>query len=398
MSDEIRPFTIAVPDAVLEDLHRRLDATRWPDQLPDAGWDYGAELSYVRDLARTWRHDYDWRVHEAALNAFPQFRTEIDGATVHFVHVRSPEPDALPLVVTHGWPGSVVEFLRIIGPLSDPASHGGDPADAFHVVCPSIPGYGFSGPTRDRGWDVGRAARAVAELMARLGYDRYGAQGGDWGSMISREMAVLDAGHVVGVHLNMLVSTPPGRPDDFEGLSDAERQALADTARWAEEASAYSKIQGTRPQTLAYALTDSPVGLLAWIAEKFREWSDCDGVPDAAIDRDTLLTNVTVYWVTGTAGSSARMYYETMHSPGFQRREPVTVPVGAAVFPKEMYRPIRRWAEESHRIVHWTEFDRGGHFAAMEQPDALVADVRAFFRGLRPPAGTVPGGPVRGEA
>jgi microsomal epoxide hydrolase len=330
-----------------------------------------------------WRNGYDWRAHESALNRFDQFITTIDGANVHFIHVRSPERDALPLVITHGWPGSVVEFEKIIGPLSDPAAHGGDRADAFHVVCPSIPGYGFSGPTHDRGWDVNRAARANATLMGRLGYERYGAQGGDWGSMISREMAVIDAEHMVGVHLNMLFSAPPGRPDDFDDLTAAERQSLADTARWSEDASAYSKIQGTRPQTLAYGLTDSPAGQLAWIAEKFRDWSDSDGVPDSAIDRDTLLTNVTVYWVTATAGSSARMYYETMHSPAFQNRLPVTIPTGAAVFPKEMYRPIRKWAEASHNIVHWSEFPGGGHFAAMEQPEALVGDVRTFFRPLR---------------
>jgi microsomal epoxide hydrolase len=317
------------------------------------------------------------------LNRFPQFLTEIDGVDLHFLHVRSPEPDALPLIITHGWPGSIVEFTKIIGPLTDPVAHGGDAADAFHVVCPSIPGYGFSGRPRERGWDIARVARANAELMARLGYDRYGAQGGDWGSMISRQMAVHDPDHMVGVHLNMLITFPPGQPDDFDGLTDAERLALADAARWNEEASAYSKIQGTRPQTLAYGLTDSPAGQLAWIAEKFRDWTDCDGVPDAAIDRDTLLTNVTVYWVTATAGSSARMYYETLHSDPIARQAPVTIPVGAAVFPKEMYRPIRRWAERNHRIVHWSEFERGGHFAAMEQPDALVGDVRSSFRPLR---------------
>jgi microsomal epoxide hydrolase len=380
---EIRPFRIEVPQEQLDDLRERLGRTRWPDELPGVGWSYGIPLAYVKELAEYWRSSYDWRKHEARLNEFPQFLTTIDGAQVHFLHVRSPEPDAIPLVVTHGWPGSVAEFMEIIGPLSDPRAHGGDPGDAFHVVAPSIPGYGFSGPTREPGWDVRRIARAWAQLMARLGYDRYGAQGGDWGSMISRTIGLDDPGHVIGVHLNMLPALPSGDPDEIAALSDSDRDRLQDGARYGAELSGYMQIQATRPQTLSYGLTDSPVGQLAWIAEKFKDWTDSTSSPDDAVDRDQLLTNVMLYWLTGTAGSSARLYYETRRSAGWGTIEPVTVPIGAAVFPREIIRPVRTFAERTHNIVHWSEFDRGGHFAAMEEPDLLVADVRAFFRRFR---------------
>ncbi len=382
-ADALTPFRVAVPEAVIEDLLDRLARTRWPDQIPGSGWSYGTDLSYLRDLCDHWRTTYDWRAAEAKINAFPQFTTTIDGANVHFLHVRSREPGALPLIITHGWPGSIVEFLEIIGPLVDPRAHGGDPADAFHVVCPSIPGYGFSGPTHDPGWDIGRVALAFKELMARLGYDRYGAQGGDWGSMISRTLAVIDAEHMVGVHLNMLVAFPSGEPGELEGLTPDELDRLQDGARYEADGAGYSKIQGTRPQTLSYGLTDSPAGQLAWIAEKFREWTDCGGDPESAIARDVLLTNVTVYWVTATAGSSARMYYETFRSSALRTFEPSTVPTGVAVFPKEIFRPVRRFAERLNPIVHWSEFSQGGHFAAMEQGPVLVDDVRTFFRLVR---------------
>ena len=379
----ITPFRVDVPDAVLDDLRERLARVRWPDDPPGGGWDYGTEPGYLRELCEYWRSHYDWRLWEAKINDFPQFTTMIDGANVHFLHVRSPEANALPLIITHGWPGSIVEFLDIIGPLSDPRSYGGAAVDAFDVVCPSIPGYGFSGPTRDRGWDVRRVAAAFAELMARLGYSTYGAQGGDWGASISRALGLLDAPHVAGVHLNMLTSGASNDPAELEGLTTSERERLGDISRYMDDMSGYAKLQQTRPQTLAYGLADSPAFQLAWIAEKFREWTDCDGDPEKAIPRDVLITNTTVYWVTNTGGSSARLYYETAHSGRYGAGESVTVPVGAAVFPKEIVRPIRRFAERTHNIVQWSEFDRGGHFAAMEQGPMLVDDVRAFFRKVR---------------
>ncbi len=374
----IRPFRIDIPQADLDDLRARLARTRWPDQLPGVGWDYGIPLDYVKELAEYWRTGYDWRVHERRLNAFPQFTTTIDGQNIHFLHVRSPEPDALPLIITHGWPGSIVEFVGIIGPLTHPGAHGADPVDAFHLVVPSIPGYGFSGPTRDRGWDVRRIAQAWGELMKRLGYRRYGAQGGDWGSTITRELGLIVPEHLAGVHLNMLFPRVRDEPSD---LTDQERARLQALRRFRSTGFGYYAIQSTRPQTLAYGLTDSPAGQLAWIVEKFGEWTDA-GLP-GAVDRDLLLTNVTLYWLTGTAGSSARLYYEAGRSGDWGPPVTSTVPTGVAVFPREIAPPIRRFAEQSNNIVHWAEFDRGGHFAAMEAPDLLVGDIRTFFRQLR---------------
>jgi microsomal epoxide hydrolase len=380
MSDAaIQPFRIDVPQADLDDLRHRLARTRWPDELPGVGWAYGAPLGYVRELADYWLKTYDWRAQEARLNRFPQFTTTIDGARMHFLHVRSPEPDALPLVVTHGWPGSVAEFVDVIGPLSDPRSHGGDPGDAFHVVCPTIPGFGFSGPTHDTGWDFRRVARAVAALMERLGYGRYGAHGGDWGAAVSRELALHDAGHVAGIHITLLLT---GAHPDVQDLDEEDRRRLERLERFRREGQGYGAIQSTRPQTLAYGLTDSPAGQLAWIVEKFKEWTDSAEAPEDAVDRDLLLTNVMLYWLTGTAGSAARIYYETAHAGrgGGERSE---VPTGVAVFPHEIAPPIRRLAERLHNVVHWSEFDRGGHFAAMEEPDLVVGDLRACFRPLR---------------
>jgi pimeloyl-ACP methyl ester carboxylesterase len=336
--------------------------------------------AYLKGLAAYWRTGYDWRQAEAELNAFPQFTTEIDGANVHFLHVRSPEPDALPLILTHGWPGSVVEFLDVIGPLTDPRAHGGEAADAFHVVAPSLPGFAFSGPTREPNWGTPRFARAFAALMARLGYDRYGAQGGDVGAFVSPDLGRIDGEHVVGVHVNNLLTFPSGDAAEVEGLSDAEQARLGGLEAWD---SSYAMIQGNKPQTLAYGLTDSPVGQLAWIVEKFKEWSDpAKDRPEEAVDRDRLLTNVMLYWLTGTAGSSAQLYYEGMHAEqwGATPQRSAT-PTGVAVFPGDV--TIRRLAERDHTVVHWSEFERGGHFAAMEAPDLLVGDVRAFFRSIR---------------
>ncbi|MGW1953061.1 epoxide hydrolase family protein [Streptomyces sp. NPDC001920] len=391
-SDSIRPFRLDIPQRDLDDLHDRLDRARWPDEIPGTGWAYGVPTDYLRDLVRHWRHTYDWRAAEARLNEWPQFTTTIDGANVHFAHVRSPEPDATALIITHGWPGSIVEFLDVVGPLTDPAAHGGDPADAFHVVVPSIPGFGLSGPTTEPGWEAGRVADAWAELMRRLGYARFGAQGGDWGAAISRELGRAHPDRVIGVHLNLLpgaqAATEP-TPEELAALGPEERErALASWRRWAawsRDGIGYYHVQATRPQTLAYALTDSPVGQLAWIVEKFREWTDSKDLPEEAIDRDRMLTNVMLYWLTGTAGSSARIYYERAHTEGRAARpaEPSSAPTALALFPAELQIPLRHKAERTENLVRWTEFDRGGHFAAMEEPDLLVGDVRAFFRELR---------------
>ena len=388
--DTIRPFRVSVPDGDLDDLHHRLDRTRWPDELPGAGWDYGVPRDYLRELVHYWRHEYDWRAAEARLNRWPQFITAIDGADVHFAHIRSPEPGATPLIVTHGWPGSFVEFERIAGPLTDPRAYGADPADAFHLVLPSIPGFGFSGPTREKGWEHLRVAGAFGELMRRLGYRRYGAQGGDWGAAVSRELGRLYAGDVVGVHLNIIPgagATAEPTEAELAALAPAERARTLDSWRrfqhWSREKQGYADIQSTRPQTLAYALTDSPVGQLAWIAEKFKEWTDSADRPEDAVDRDHLLTNVMIYWLTGTAGSAARLYYERAHA-AYRGRPPErsATPTAYAAFPQENFVVLRHLAERTENIVRWTEFDRGGHFAAMEQPELLVGDVRAFFRGL----------------
>jgi pimeloyl-ACP methyl ester carboxylesterase len=376
--DTIEEFRIDIPQAELDDLRDRLGRTRWPDQLPGVGWDYGIALDDVRELAEYWRTGYDWRVHERRLNSFPQFTTEIDGQVVHFLHVRSASPGAMPLIMTHGWPGSVVEFMEIIGPLTDPGAHGGDPGDAFHMVVPSIPGFGFSGPTRERGWNVTRVARAWDSLMGRLGYQRYGAQGGDWGSAISRELGVIVPEQMIGVHLNML--SPYVSGDLPADLSDSDRARVERLRRFRLAGSGYSAIQSTRPQTVGYGLTDSPAGQLGWIAEKFGEWTD-GGL--SAVDRDQMLTNISVYWLTRTAGSSARLYYEAARSRASGPPAPSTAPTGVAVFPEEIAAPVRRLAEQTNNIVHWSEFDRGGHFAAMEEPDLLIGDVREFFRPLR---------------
>jgi epoxide hydrolase len=375
----IQPFHIHVPEAEIRDLRERIARTRWPEPAPTSGWDYGIPLDYVRELAEYWRTAYDWRAHEARLNQFSQFTTSIDGQNIHFLHVRSPESAAMPLIITHGWPGSVVEFMQVIDPLTNPRAHGGAPTDAFHVVAPSIPGYGFSGPTTEPGWDVKRVARAFAELMGRLGYDRYGAQGGDWGSPISRELGRAQPDNVVGVHLNMLTTAALADSDDIAQLTDREKGFLDAYARFRQQGSGYFMLQATRPQTLAYALTDSPVGQLAWIAEKFREWTDSTDRPEDAIDRDQLLTNISVYWFTRTANSSARLYYESSRL----HYESSSAPTGVAVFPREIAPAIRRIAERTNNIVYWSEFDRGGHFAAMEQPELLVDDVRTFFRRFR---------------
>lgn len=379
----IRPFKIDVPEADLRDLQDRLARTRWPDELPDAGWEYGVPVDDLKQLAEYWRTGFDWRAREARLNSHPQFMTTIDGQPIHFLHVRSAEPNALPLLLTHGWPGSVAEFLEVIGPLTDPARHGGKAADAFHAVIPSLPGFGFSGPTREKGWNAGRVAAAWAKLMERLGYERYGAQGGDLGALVSPELAYVDPEHVVGIHLNAATVgfIPWGgvEAEELNSFSEAEKASYARLQRFLSEGNGYFQIQATRPQTIAYSLDDSPSGQLAWIVDKFHEWTH--GPMEQAVGRDRMLTNVMMYWITRTGGSAARMYYENMHAaPSWGRPAPRT-PVGVAHFAEDI--AIRRCGEKGNNIVHWSDFEQGGHFAAMEAPDLFVKDVRDFFRPLR---------------
>jgi pimeloyl-ACP methyl ester carboxylesterase len=386
MTGGMKLFPIAVPEAHLRDLRERLERTRWPEPETVQDWSQGLPLAYVRDLCRYWAEDYDWRATEAQLNALPQFRTVIDGLGIHFLHVRSPRPDALPLVMTHGWPGSIVEFLKVIGPLTDPAAHGGNAADAFHVVCPSLPGFGFSDKPTRPGWGIERIAAAWRELMARLGYGRYGAQGSDWGTSISALIAQRDAEHVVGIHL-----TPPLAPPDpatFDDLTERERAALASLEHAAEWESGYSREQATRPQTIGYALVDSPAALAAWIVEKFWSWTDCGGHPENVLTRDELLDNLMLYWLPRTGASSARLYWESIRQVDAwisgAATDTITVPTGCSIFPKELQRPSRRWAERRFLdIRYWNEPERGGHFAAFEQPEIFVEEVRAFFRLVR---------------
>jgi epoxide hydrolase len=377
MSDDaIIPFRIDVPEQDLSDLAGRLDRTRWPGGRPGAGWSDGVALQRARELAGYWRHRFDWRAQEARLNQFPQFTTVIDGQRLHFLQVRSPERDAFPLILTHGWPGSVAEFAGVIGPLADPRRHGGDPADAFDVVVPSLPGFGFSAPLSDTGWGVERIAHAWAGLMRRLGYGRYGAQGGDWGARISPQLGRADPAHVAGVHVNALVALPHGDPGEMGSLDAADLAALDGLRRWNTERSGYAQIMSTRPLTLAYAIDDSPAGLLAW----HLEWFDDYGDHPAAIPPDAILANVALYWLTGTGGSSGHLYKEA--AAGWGQPAPRSqVPTAVAVFPSDS--TVRAFAQRDHNVTRWTRFGRGGHFAALQAPDLLVRDVQEFFRGLR---------------
>ena len=393
MADNIEDFRIQVPQQVLDDLQLRLKLTRLPDQLNDAGWHYGTELGYLRELLDYWQNRFDWRKAEDGLNRFNHYRTEVDGIRLHFIHQRSKHENALPLVLSHGWPGSIYEFHKIIAPLTDPQSHGGSADDAFHVVCPSIPGYGFSqAPTRP-GFDVIAVAKTFAGLMARLGYDRYGAQGGDWGATISMWMGHLFPAHAVGIHLNMVPVFLP-KKDTKVTLSEADKARLALLRKRLAGEMAYFDQQSTRPQTLGYGLNDSPAGLAAWILEKFRAWSDCEGDVENCFSKDDLLTNIMIYWATGSITSSMRLYYETEHTRlraiaagtiDKANTPDVAVPTGCALFPQELTQPPRSWAEQYFNITRWTEMPKGGHFAALEQPERLVDEIRAFFRPLRKP-------------
>lgn len=375
----IQPFQIRVPDALLQDLANRLRNTRWPEPELVDDWSQGAPLQWVQEMCAYWAEGFDWRQQEAALNRFPQYITPIDGLDIHFIHARSPHADAMPLLLTHGWPGSVAEFHKVIEPLVNPTAFGGKAQDAFHVVCPSLPGFGFSGKPSTTGWGVDRIAKAWVMLMDRLGYTRYGAQGGDWGSAITSSVGGLDAAHCLGIHITLAIGTKPllnGEP------TAEEKAALQGIDFYRQWDSGYSTQQATRPQTLGYALTDSPAGQAAWILEKFWAWTDCNGHPENILTRDELLTNVMIYWATATATSSARLYWESFGKPGLKL--PITVPTGVAVYPKEIIAPVRSWmAPRYTHITHWRVMPRGGHFAALEQPGLWLDDIRAFFATLR---------------
>jgi epoxide hydrolase len=386
MSKAVTPFRIEIEESHVLDLRRRLEATRWPEPETVPDWSQGVPRRYLEELCRYWLEEYDWRASEARLNAVPQFRTEIDGLGIHFLHVRSPQPDALPLVMTHGWPGSIVEFMNVLGPLTDPVAHGGEETDAFHLVCPSLPGYGFSDRPAAPGWTVQRIAAAWITLMARLGYERYGAQGSDWGASISTSIGQQDIDHVAGIHLMPPIAGPD--PATMDMLTEGERIALAelqDRQTWED---GYTVVQSTRPQTIGYGLVDSPAALCAWIVEKFWSWTDRDGPLEDVITRDELLDDVMLYWWPGTGASAARLYWESIRQV---RRwftgattDVVTAPTGCSIFPREVPRPSRRWAARRYTdIRYWNEPDRGGHFAALEQPDLFVNEIRAFFRLVR---------------
>jgi pimeloyl-ACP methyl ester carboxylesterase len=378
-------FAIQVPDAVIADLMHRLDTTRWPDEVDNAGWEFGSNLAYMRSLAQYWRHSYDWRREEAVLNQLPQFRIAVDGFHIHFVHVRGKGPAPMPLIVTHGWPGSFVEMLKLIPLLADPTAHGGRAEDAFDVIVPSLPGYGFSDRPRERGMDPKKIAALWVRLMQELGYQRFGAQGGDWGSAISIALGLDHAERMIAIHLNyiagrfLLGGTLNVQPDD-----EIASAYLGQLRAWWDAEGAYSHEQATKPQTLSYGLNDSPVGLAAWIIEKFRTWSDCAGDVENIFTRDELLTNIMIYWVTETPSSSARLYYESRQQPlSLSRSNRVEPPVAVAVFPKEIAMPPQTLAARGLNIVRWTVMAKGGHFAAMEQPELLAKDLREFFSPLR---------------
>lgn len=379
MSDAITPFTLAIPQAQIDDLHRRLDNTRWPERETVQDWSQGSPLAKVQPLCEYWRHKYDWRRIEARLNGFGQYRTAIDGLDIHFLHVRSPHENALPLLLTHGWPGSVIEFVKIIEPLTNPTKFGGKAEDAFHVVVPSLPGYGFSGKPSETGWGVRHIAQAWGKLMKRLGYQRWVAQGGDWGGAITSQIGAMKPEGCIGIHLNMTVIFPDA--DDLTDTTPQEQASLASMAFYNEKDSGYAKQQSTRPQTLGYGLTDSPAGQAAWIYEKLYAWTDNKGAPEDVFSMDEMLDNIMLYWLPATAASSGRLYWESL--TGFTSVK-IDMPVGVSIFPKEIFRPSRRWADKHlSKIIHWNELDAGGHFAAWEKPDVFVDEVRTCFRALR---------------
>lgn len=376
---EVRPFTINMPDAALDDLHARLRNTRWPEAEVVDDWSQGTPLAYAQELCDYWLNTYDWRAREASLNRFDQYVTEIDGLDIHFVHHRSPHADATPLILSHGWPGSIVEFHKVIEPLTNPTEFGGDASDAFHVVAPSLPGYGFSAKPTETGWGVARIGEAFTKLMARLGYDHYVAQGGDWGAGITHAIGALDPDHCAAIHMTLAMGARPG---DLSDPTPEELHALERASYYAEWDSGYSKQQSTRPQSVGYGLVDSPSAQAAWIVEKFWAWTDNDGHPEDVLSRDELLDNIMLYWINGNGASSARLYWES-----FRKGKPLPMgdtPVGFASFPREVVPPVRSWVEPMYPgLCHWADYDKGGHFAAFEVPETFVNEVRTFFRNYR---------------
>lgn len=383
----VDPFVIDVPEADLQDLRDRLSRTRLPDQLPDSGWDYGTNTAYLALLIDYWQNDFDWRAQERMLNTFDQFTTNIDDVDIHFIHQRSTHADAIPLLIVHGWPGSIVEFHKIIGPLTQPELYGGDARDAFHVIAPSLPGFGFSGKPQVPGYNPERMAHTLASLMQRLGYERYGAQGGDWGGIITRILAARYPERLVGLHSNFVLANPPADPEARVAVPAYEMERREVRQAYMANETAYMQIQGTKPQTLGVGLNDSPAGLAAWIVEKFHGWSDLDHSRLDSLEdkftKDELLTNISVYWFTRSITSSTRIYYENRNVPMTEPLGFVSVPTAGAIFPAELYLTPRLWAESSYNIVRWTEMPQGGHFAALEEPELLLNDIRAFFRSLQ---------------
>ena len=382
---DVRPFTIAVEDSVLEDLQQRLANTRWPDEIPNTGWDYGSNLAYLKELVEHWRTKFDWRAQEAKLNAFSHFKSEVDGLDIHFIHEKGKGPNPIPLVITHGWPSCFFEMTKIIPLLADPASHGGDAADSFDVVAPSLPGFGFSDHAQDRGMEVQRVAGMWNKLMTEnLGYPKFAAQGGDIGSGVTARLGYAHADTLYGIHLTSITRPTPYLGPGSRPVTDAEQALIAQRDKWFADEGGYNHIQGTKPQTLAYGLNDSPVGLAAWIVEKYRTWSDCGGDVEKSYTKDELLTIVTIYWVTQTISSSTRMYFENQKNLwAMEKDQKVPAPAGMAMFPQEISKPPREWGERSYDVRRWTEMHSGGHFAALEEPQLLAEEVRAFFRDFR---------------
>ena len=382
---DVRPFTIAVEDSVLEDLQQRLADTRWPDEIPNTGWDYGSNLAYLKELVEHWRTKFDWRAQEAKLNAFSHFKSEVDGLDIHFIHEKGKGPNPIPLVITHGWPSCFFEMTKIIPLLADPASHGGDAADSFDVVAPSLPGFGFSDHAQDRGMEVQRVAGMWNKLMTEnLGYPKFAAQGGDIGSGVTARLGYAHADTLYGIHLTSITRPTPYLGPGSRPVTDAEQALIVQRDKWFADEGGYNHIQGTKPQTLAYGLNDSPVGLAAWIVEKYRTWSDCGGDVEKSYTKDELLTIVTIYWVTQTISSSTRMYFENQKNLwAMEKDQKVPAPAGMAMFPQEISKPPREWGERSYDVRRWTEMHSGGHFAALEEPQLLAEEVRAFFRDFR---------------
>ncbi|MDA1271919.1 MAG: epoxide hydrolase [Chloroflexi bacterium] len=381
----VTPFKIEIPDAVLDDLTERLGRTRWPDEIPGSDWDYGTNLDYIKGLVEYWRTGFDWRKQERLINSFSHFKADVDGLEVHFIHEKGKGPNPMPLVITHGWPGTFFEMHKVIPMLSDPASHGGDPADAFDVVAPSMPGYGFSEASQKRGLDIFAISDMWAKLMSdNLGYPRFAVQGGDWGARVTAKLGLSHGDKVVGIHTTSVTSLTPFQGPGTRPLSDAEKAMLKQREQWLADEGGYSHIQSTKPQTLSYGLNDSPAGLAAWIVEKYRRWSDCGGDVETRFTKDELLTTVTIYWATQSINSSTRLYYEAFRKAwNLAEGERIEVPVAIASFPKENSVPLREWAERSFNVQQWTDMPSGGHFAALEEPVRLVEDIRKFFRGLR---------------